>query len=429
MMAMAASAIDLLEVEVEQTLLNCSEVELEEVCGLAGLDSKHFKGKSKRIMIKNIRKSYDLEEDHGREAVLKGIQTILQSLKAEVKIGKEEVVIPPITSTPKTETTVKTMSLEETLGRTILKKEFKLNGNITDLKRNDRPSISFISLIHQLEAGQKLGYTDAELIAAVIKAMAPGMRLRTVLETLPDLKMTRLRLMLRCHYQEKSPTDLFQLLSSSIQISEESADEFVIRVYELRQKLIFARKEGSVVPYDTALIQSVFINAIETGLSNESIRNKIRRYLVTPKSGDGEEEFEKINDELIYQTNMAAAAELERSEKIRNNTRRRASASLVETEEEPSVSIRKKTVGFKELEENQMLATLMAIQSQMGTLQTNMDNFSRTRNDGANYRPRPRCQQCMSENQERCSHCFRCGSDNHFARGCKVPSSNSDRRK
>ena len=412
---------------MDSQLLQQDELGLQNICREIPLGDQLFANKNKRQLLRLIRKSIDVDDDIERAEILKRIKERMQLIVSDDKknINTElPTVASSVVGAANGQTTANVVSLEETLKKTMLKKEFKIVGQITDAKKNDRPSISFISLIHQLEAGQRQGYNGEELITGVIKCMAPGMKLRTVLETLPGLKLPRLRLMLRCHFQEKAPADLFQLLSNSVQTSEETADEFVMRVYELRQKLIFARKERSVVPYDDALIQSMFINTIETGLTNESIRNKIRKYLVIPRTGDTEVDFEPINDELIYQTNLAASVELERSEKMRNATRRRASLAAVATEEElPTSPVAKKNVSFQHTDD-QLLATLLSIQSQLGTLKKEVNSMSDTRNNQPRYSNK--CQKCTKENMDHCFHCFKCGDDSHFARGCRI-SSNANR--
>jgi hypothetical protein len=203
-------------------------------------------------------------------------------------------------------------------GSMLIRKDFKIIGTINNQKKGDKPSLSYISLIHQIEAGMKQNYPDSEIVSAVIRALQPGMRLRTVLETLPNLEIPRLRLMLRSHYSEKGAAELFQSLTNSIQHPEEEADEFLIRVYETRQKLLFAKREAGLGPvvFDDTLIQSVFINTIETGLTSESIRNKVRQYLITPKTGETEDQFQQVNDQLIYQMSMATAEENERTAKL-----------------------------------------------------------------------------------------------------------------
>ena len=75
---------------------------------------------------------------------------------------------------------------------------------------------------------------------------------------------------------------------------------------------IWWKESGAgTVPYDDSLIQSMFINAIETGITDEAIRSQVRKFLVLPSEGKSELEFETINDELIKQVTIATAKEAE----------------------------------------------------------------------------------------------------------------------
>ena len=250
--------------------------------------------------------------------------------------------------------------------------------------------------------------------------MVPGLKLRTVLETLPNLTLARLRLMLRSHYKERSAAELFQQLTNSMQRVEETADEFLIRTYEMRQKLIFARKESGAgtVPYDDSLIQSMFINAIETGITDEAIRSQVRKFLVLPSEGESELEFETINDELIKQVTIATAKEAERKEKIRNVTRRRAEVTEVGVEREVGA------MKGQQKEKDPILTAMRDIQSQIGNLKKDVTVLQTNASSSRSTYLR-KCRKCQEDKQEQCGHCFRCGSNDHFARGCK--SSNSNR--
>ena len=207
--------------------------------------------------------------------------------------------------------------LQESLSKTVLKKEFRISGTIGTPSRTDKSYLSYISLIHQIDSARKMKYSEEEIISGVIKAMSPGLKLRTVIETLPNLKLPRLRLMLHSHYNEKAASELFQELSNCAQHEVEEADEFLMRAYEIRQKLIFASNEvGCTVKYDVSLIQSVYLNSIETGILSESIRNRMRPYLSPPQSGDTVEDFEIRNDELIHQMNLSVSLDVERRNKL-----------------------------------------------------------------------------------------------------------------
>ena len=324
-----------------------------------------------------------------------------------------------------------------TVPTTVLKREFKITGSINGQKRGDKPSLSYISLTHQIEQGERQRYSEEEIIMGVIRAMQPGLRLRTVLETLPNLQLSRMRMMLRCHYHEKSATELFQELANSVQSTEEGADEFLIRAYETRQKLVFAGKETGkdAVPFDHQLIQSIFIKAIETGLTNEAIRNKIRPWLATPNKEDTDEDFEKVNDQLLVEISSASISELERSTKLKkveggtNNTGKKPRVSFtgISEEEDRSVTKGKK---MDEAPQGQVVSLLQALQTQLGslTLEVNQLKSEASGSSGTGLtrggqqttpRVTPKCTKCTKEKVARCTHCLRCGSEDHFIAGCK----------
>lgn len=81
------------------------------------------------------------------------------------------------------------------------KKEFKISGQMGDLRQEDR--LSFTSLAHQINARLNRGYKEKEVIEAVIRGVNPGLMIRSYLEGKPDLTLANLLKILRSHYQEK----------------------------------------------------------------------------------------------------------------------------------------------------------------------------------------------------------------------------------
>ena len=94
----------------------------------------------------------------------------------------------------------------------LLRRELKIYGQIGEQGKNDQ--LSFVSLSRQIETAMEKGYTQTEVVEAVIKAMKPGLQLRIYIETLQDLTLPRLRQILRSHYKEKSGTLLYQELAT-----------------------------------------------------------------------------------------------------------------------------------------------------------------------------------------------------------------------
>ena len=87
------------------------------------------------------------------------------------------------------------------------KRELKIIGQIGEPGQKDK--LSFVSLVRQIEGALQKDYKPQEVVDAVVRAINPGMRLRSYLEGLSDLTLPRLRRILRSHYQEKSATDLY----------------------------------------------------------------------------------------------------------------------------------------------------------------------------------------------------------------------------
>lgn len=56
-----------------------------------------------------------------------------------------------------------------------LRREFKINGQIGGGGQKDK--LSYTSLVHQIDSGLRKGYSEAEIVEAVIRAVNPGLHL------------------------------------------------------------------------------------------------------------------------------------------------------------------------------------------------------------------------------------------------------------
>ena len=82
-----------------------------------------------------------------------------------------------------------------------LKKELKIRDQIG--KAGQKDELTYVSLMHQIKQPRLTGYTDQEVINAVISSMVPGLT-GTVLETTPNLTLDRLTQFLEAHYEQKN---------------------------------------------------------------------------------------------------------------------------------------------------------------------------------------------------------------------------------
>ena len=102
--------------------------------------------------------------------------------------------------------------------------------------QKDKPL--YISLLKHIEEGRDKGYSDKEIVNAVLRAITPGLYLRNVLKTTEKLTLSRLMKFLQSHFVERNTKDLCQHLSSITQGSQETVTQFLYRAMSLRQKLI-----------------------------------------------------------------------------------------------------------------------------------------------------------------------------------------------
>ncbi len=106
--------------------------------------------------------------------------------------------------------------------------------------------------------------------------MNPSLKLRSYLEMMSGLTLARLKQILRAHFRKKSSTEPYQELAQLCQGLKESVQDFLIRAMNVRQRVIFSSQAvDNTVKYDPYLVQSLFINVVEAGLQQDSIRGQV----------------------------------------------------------------------------------------------------------------------------------------------------------
>ena len=107
-----------------------------------------------------------------------------------------------------------------------------------------KDKISFSSLARQIQTGLAQGYVDCEIVDVAIRSITPGMVLISYLETHKDLRLDRLKKIIRSHYGAKNTSELYQTLASLCQSPRESPQAFSMNALDLRQQILFACGEG-----------------------------------------------------------------------------------------------------------------------------------------------------------------------------------------
>ena len=348
------------------------------------------------------------QEDEGKAVWLRVREVLVKRVNGE---GPEEKPAHILEDQPEDDTNQLPQPTSEEshrplfMGNVSLRREFRIMGQIGEPQQKER--LSFSSLIRQIDSGLRKGFSEEEVMEQVIRSISPGLRLRSYLEGRAALDLPTLRKILRSHYREKDATALFQELSTAAQEKKESEHDFVLRAMDLRQKILFACKEaGSGVTYGEEQVQQMFLHTVSTGLQNDVVRQELKPFLV----GDS-------SDEALLETlTVAAGNEAERRQKLSRKLSQNSSVNEVSAQQEvkPKEQKSAKDEGRTSLPDwEQMKAAIRSI------VQTEMK--SHTPPQPPSYQRRRRgCSSCQEAGQgDSCSHCFRCGSSEHYARGCR----------
>ena len=128
---------------------------------------------------------------------------------------------------------------------------------------------------------------------------------------------------IRAHFQEKSASELFGSLANLVQSPKEDPQHFLLRALHLREKIVFAsEQENTKLKYDKTQCRNLFLPTIETGLLSNTIRSRMRSFLLKLSVTDAE---------LISQLSTAVAEEAERNSKLGIGQMGKAKVTKVES--------------------------------------------------------------------------------------------------
>ena len=400
------------------------------------------------------------EEQEKLQRELEALKLALQQKESEMQVLVNKKADPaPDHNTPK--------NVEPTHPESApWRKEFKISGQIGEPGQKDK--LTFSSLARQMENGLSKGYSDLEIVDAVIRAIVPGLQLRNYLEGKQDLTLPTLRSILRSHYQEKSATELYKQLTADAQGQKETPQNFLLRTMDLRQKILFASQEAeSGLKYDPTLVQSLFMHTVLTGLQSDSVKSDLQPYLLQTSTSD---------ELLLEKLNVACANDKERQDKKKQNLPPRSTNVNVVQSSEAHVDKKGNSQEQATAPASDVLTELKELRSDMVMLKdlkaevahiresmqkpTPQQYQSTDREHGhmpaynhpsgpvqghwpaqgqgpmremAQFqqgpapqqfytapRARPVCFNCRQNGVERCQHCFNCGSSEHFRAGCRM---------
>ena len=253
--------------------------------------------------------------------------------------------------------------------------------------------------------------------------------------------MKDLREILRLHYCESEASELFHELSSAVQSSKENPTEFLMRLMDLRQRVLFSSSQGDGVKYQKSLVQETFIRALDTGLADDNIRIELRPTLQSGTATD-EELMAKIvkivkieRERRKKQGSTKKAVKL--VSKVGDTDKETTNAEAVA--DKPATAKPDKFEDFKQEVMGMLKAGLSSIEEKIPPANTPHNRRANSTNsrpnnnrryNNNNNRGRPRgCQMCRDAgNGESCTHCYRCGGSNHYARACRAQVQGNEQR-
>ena len=265
--------------------------------------------------------------------------------------------------------------------------------------------------MHQITEAQSQGYDEEEIVNSVIRSMVPSLTLRNVLETTPNLTLQRLKQFLEAHFDEKNATDLCGKLTSMIQLPEESEYNYVMRCIEVRQKVILASsKSVSEIKYDKGLVMKLFYRTLERGLLSSYVVQEIKPLLRSNVS----------DEELIAAVTKASA-----SEKERNTALSKIKRPPTKVHEIDASKLNQQQIAVSSNQVSQILSAVESLTKQVSTLQSELndvkkENFYMKTDKKYSGNNKPACKNCKENNKLNCTHCYKCGSADHYARGCRA---------
>ena len=330
---------------------------------------------------------------------------------AELQTGKDKVTA-EITETA---LGIKTEKFE-------LKRAFKILGQIGEAGQQDK--LTYVALIHQIDLGLTKGYKESEVVEAVIKAISPHSTLRNYVLTLPDRSLAKLHKILRVFFQENTSAELYQDLVTMCQQPKESAQQFLLRLLDSRNKVLFAsQEEGSQFEYGQKLVQNMFIKSLETSLRDEALVTNLRPTLQGTEVSDASL-MRIVNDLASKQAEqklkMASAAGQKRTLKVN------LAQTGAEKTDHAATKHKPKTDSDQSVNEK-LLAEIQEIKTDINHLKDQVHE----KQQANRYRKPPRmsrpwegptvphgCNQCQSQGNPDCRHCFKCGAYGHVRASC-----------
>ena len=185
-----------------------------------------------------------------------------------------------------------------------------------------------------------------------------------------------------------------------------------LKLLSLKQNILFVSKEeGAEVHYNDRLVTPVFLHTLYIGLNDETLRQEVKPIL------DSKVE----DDKLIQQFSTILAREKERKGRL---TKVKVNSVTEEVQNSPKKEQKEVREGILWTELQELRAEIAEIKKQNSTCKP----LKSSSDTDAPRRFQLGCENCRQFNTaSSCTHCWNCGSEEHFKAGCKRKRSGNGR--
>ena len=161
-----------------------------------------------------------------QKKAVEAAQSKLEKL-TEVKKGN-----PSKDETPSSGSDMKTPPKQPLIDVTKLK-DFRIKGQVGN--PNQKEKLSYISLMNEIGAGITNGYPEHDIVMTVIESISPDLPIKDYLEALQGVTLSKVKQIMRAHFEEMSSTELYQSLVNMAQLPDEDPQEFLMWPMNVRQ--------------------------------------------------------------------------------------------------------------------------------------------------------------------------------------------------
>ena len=296
-----------------------------------------------------------------------------------------------------------------------LRRELKFTGTIDGGTDTD---MDYVSVTTNVEDARKKGYSDQEIAMAVRRCVAPGSDTRSYFDLNRNMALADMLTFISSSQKETTSRQLYKTLSNAFQKQEEESQKYAVRLLGLREKLRNASESEDWVRYNAEQIQEVFLEALRTGLREDSVKTRIEAFIIPGTIASA-----KSDSDIVSKLKAIDAEEAIRKDKL-EQSRGAVSRPPVKVNEVnlPQNNTQNSPMSSFEVammdKMNEMSDNMKAVKDLSATVQKLEKEMSELKaqkpsNVQKFIKKKYGCDHCVQNNKTSCGHCFVCGAGDH----------------